>query len=71
MLAGVLGWPQGTFASAVEVLKEEAGGQGAVRVTREVDGGLEVRSLPQGWVVGDIKWVGSRWGKACRSKQGS
>lgn len=44
MLAGILGWPQGTFASAVEVLKEAH--KGAVRVTREVDGGLEVVRLP-------------------------
>ncbi len=35
MLAALLGWPQGTFASKVEV------GAGALDVTREVDGGLE------------------------------
>ncbi|OIQ70381.1 electron transfer flavoprotein subunit beta [mine drainage metagenome] len=35
MLAALLGWPQATFASKVE-LKD-----GAARVTREVDGGLE------------------------------
>jgi electron transfer flavoprotein beta subunit len=39
MLAALLGWPQGTFASKVEV--SEAG----VDVTREVDGGLETVSL--------------------------
>ena len=39
MLAGLLGWPQATFASKVEF---EAAGQ-QVNVTREVDGGLEVR----------------------------
>ena len=39
MLAALLGRPQGTFASKVEV--EE----GRVRVTREVDGGLETVSL--------------------------
>lgn len=38
MLAGLLGWPQATFASKLELAKGEA----AVRVTREVDGGLEV-----------------------------
>ena len=39
MLAAMLGWPQGTFASKVEV----AGG--SVKVTREVDGGLETVEL--------------------------
>ena len=39
MLAALLGWPQGTFASKVEV----AGGD--VNVTREVDGGLETVKL--------------------------
>ena len=39
MLAALLGWPQGTFASKVEL-----GGAG-INVTREVDGGLETLSL--------------------------
>ncbi|WP_245660971.1 electron transfer flavoprotein subunit beta/FixA family protein, partial [Polaromonas jejuensis] len=39
MLAALLGWPQATFASRVEV----EGGQ--ARVTREVDGGLETLAL--------------------------
>jgi electron transfer flavoprotein beta subunit len=39
MLAALLGWPQGTFASKV-VFKD-----GAVEVTREIDGGLETVSL--------------------------
>ena len=39
MLAALLGWPQGTFASEV---KAEGG---KVSVTREVDGGLETVSL--------------------------
>ena len=39
MLAALLGWPQGTFASKVEL------GEGAVLVTREVDGGLETLRL--------------------------
>jgi electron transfer flavoprotein beta subunit len=39
MLAALLGWPQGTFASKVEI------GPGAVTVTREVDGGLETLEL--------------------------
>lgn len=39
MLAALLGWPQGAFASKVEV------GAGAITVTREVDGGLETVAL--------------------------
>jgi electron transfer flavoprotein beta subunit len=39
MLAALLGWPQGTFASKVEVSGESAD------VTREVDGGLETVKL--------------------------
>jgi electron transfer flavoprotein beta subunit len=35
MLAAILGWPQATFASAVELLA------GKAKVTREVDGGLQ------------------------------
>jgi electron transfer flavoprotein beta subunit len=45
MLAGLLGWPQGTFASKV-VLDE-----GSVHVTREVDGGLETLKLKMPAVV--------------------
>ncbi len=40
MLAALLNWPQGTFASKVEV----EGGE-SVNVTREVDGGLETVKL--------------------------
>lgn len=36
MLAALLNWGQGTFASKVEM------GHGSVKVTREIDGGLEV-----------------------------
>jgi electron transfer flavoprotein beta subunit len=39
MLAALLGWPQGTFASKVEA------SNGRVKVTREVDGGLETEDL--------------------------
>ena len=39
MLAALLGWPQGTFASKVEA------GDGKLKVTREVDGGLETEEL--------------------------
>jgi electron transfer flavoprotein beta subunit len=36
MLAALMGWPQATFASKVEIT-----GEGKARVTREIDGGLE------------------------------
>jgi electron transfer flavoprotein beta subunit len=39
MLAALLGWGQGTFASKVEV------GEGSVQVTREIDGGLQTLKL--------------------------
>ena len=39
MLAALLGWPQATFASAVEVSGSK------VKVTREVDGGLQTLEL--------------------------
>jgi electron transfer flavoprotein beta subunit len=39
MLAAMLGWPQGTFASNVEI------GDAGLEVTREVDGGLQTLSL--------------------------
>ena len=39
MLAALLGWPQGTFASKVVT------GDGTVLVTREIDGGLETVEL--------------------------
>ena len=39
MLSALLGWSQGTFASELEV------GDGSLKVTREVDGGLETLEL--------------------------
>ncbi|HTH16875.1 MAG TPA: electron transfer flavoprotein subunit beta/FixA family protein [Magnetospirillum sp.] len=39
MLAALLGWPQGTFASKVEIA------DGKATVTREIDGGLETVGL--------------------------
>jgi electron transfer flavoprotein beta subunit len=39
MLAALLGWPQGTFAYRIAVA------EGAVDVTREVDGGLQTVTL--------------------------
>jgi len=47
MLAALLGWPQATFASKVEL----AGDQKSARVTREVDGGLETVAIPLPAVV--------------------
>ena len=42
MLAALLDWPQATFASKVEIVSSgEAGAGGTMRVTREIDGGLE------------------------------
>lgn len=40
MLAGLLGWPQGTFLSKVQIET------GIATVTREVDGGLETLKMP-------------------------
>jgi len=45
MLAGLLGWPQGTFASKIELA------DGKVRVVREVDGGLETLLLSRPAVI--------------------
>jgi electron transfer flavoprotein beta subunit len=39
MLAALLGWPQGTFASKIEIA------DGTLTVTREIDGGLETLAL--------------------------
>ncbi|MGE0821990.1 MAG: electron transfer flavoprotein subunit beta/FixA family protein [Candidatus Binatia bacterium] len=52
MLAALLGWPQATFASKVELADD----QKSVHVTREVDGGLEVIafSLP-GIITADLR----------------
>jgi electron transfer flavoprotein beta subunit len=40
MLAGLLGWPQGTFASAIQVV------DGGLEVTREVDYGRATVAMP-------------------------
>ena len=45
MLAALLGWPQGTFASKIEFA------DGKALVTREIDGGLETLSLVMPAVV--------------------
>jgi electron transfer flavoprotein beta subunit len=46
MLAELLGWPQATFASKVEL-----SGETSAKVTREVDGGLETVAVPLPAVV--------------------
>ncbi len=45
MLAALLGWPQGTFASKVTV------DGGTLTVTREIDGGLETLSLDMPCII--------------------
>lgn len=40
MLAGLLNWPQGTFASKIEINGKDK----TMKVTREIDGGLETIS---------------------------
>jgi electron transfer flavoprotein beta subunit len=45
MLAALLGWPQGTFASKIEIADRTA------TVTREVDGGLETIAIAMPAVV--------------------
>ncbi len=44
MLAALLGWPQATFASKIDIASD--GGQMRATVKREVDGGLETLSMP-------------------------
>ena len=45
MLAALLGWPQGTFASKIDIAGDR------VKVTREIDGGLETVDLKAPAVV--------------------
>jgi electron transfer flavoprotein beta subunit len=45
MLAGLLGWPQGTFASKIELNGDK------IRVVREIDGGLETLLLSRPAVI--------------------
>jgi len=52
MLAELLGWPQATFASKVELTSD----QKSATVVREVDGGLETLSFPlPGIVTADLR----------------
>jgi len=49
MLAALLGWPQATFASRIDIVSD--GGQMRATVKREIDGGLETLSMPLPAVV--------------------
>ena len=49
MLAALLGWAQGTFASKIE-LADGAASQ-SIKVTREVDGGLQTVTLKMPAIV--------------------
>ncbi len=51
MLAALLGWPQGTFASKIAITKGESGSGDGITVTREVDGGLETVALTMPAIV--------------------
>ncbi len=58
MLAALLGWPQGTFASKVELGSED------LSVTREIDGGLETVKLQLPAVVStDLRLNEPRYAK--------
>jgi electron transfer flavoprotein beta subunit len=59
MLAGLLGWAQGTFASKLEVKGETA------VVTREVDGGLETSEVGGLWLMSTARSVTRGRGAAC------
>lgn len=52
MLAGLLNWPQATFASKIEINGKE------LNVTREVDGGLETIKMPLPAIItADLRYV--------------
>lgn len=52
MLAALLGWPQATFASKVELSTDQT----SIQVTREVDGGLETVAFPlPGIITSDLR----------------
>ncbi len=55
MLAGKLGWPQATFAASIEVAGDR------LVVGREVDGGVEYKSVPKPSVISvDLRIVASK-----------
>jgi electron transfer flavoprotein beta subunit len=52
MLAGLLGWPQATFASKIDV------GEGGLTVTREIDGGLEtIKTSIPAIITADLRYT--------------
>jgi electron transfer flavoprotein beta subunit len=51
MLAGLLDWPQATFASKLELDGAAASPPRTVKVTREIDGGLQTLQVPLPAVV--------------------
>lgn len=56
MLATLLGWPQGTFASALEL------SAGQARITREVEGGQEILTLPlPALITADLRLANPRY----------
>ena len=66
MLAALLGWPQGTFASKLEIA------DGTATVTREVDGGLETVSLTMPAVVtADLRLNEPRYAVAAQHHEGA
>src|SRR3546814_14797040 len=64
MLAALLGWSQGTFASKVEIA------DGRAKVTREVDGGLETVDLKLPAIVTtDLRLNEPRYASLPRSEE--
>ncbi|EFA75433.1 electron transfer flavoprotein beta subunit [Heterostelium album PN500] len=60
MLAGLLNWPQATFASKIEVDKAN----NSVKVTREIDGGLETLSMKMPAIIScDLRLNEPRYAK--------
>ncbi len=58
MLAGLLGWPQGCFASAMQM------DAGQLRITREIEGGQETLALPLPAVItADLRLANPRYVK--------
>src|SRR4051812_30899459 len=65
MLAALLGWPQGTFAFKLEV------GEGALDVTREIDGGLQTLNLTLPAIVTtDLRLNEPRYGVPAQHHEG-
>ena len=64
ILAGLLGWPQATFAATVEL----AGDEKALTVGREVDSGVETKSIPlPGVLTVDLRSIAPKGVKNART----